>query len=1236
MERCFKAMKLSKVRFPGKTFIVLMAVAAVFGALVLSARVLINTDYCRAWVSRKVEAAVGARGGFRAVSLSLLPWPSLTLHRPWLAMPGTAYGQAEALQVQPAIWPILTGRLRLERIVLKSPVVRLDVRPAAGKTAGVTLNLPDLAERFRPGLRKMAEDFAGTRVQVSDGRLVFSCPGRDRLSLEKIGLNAGVTAGGTIEVGIEAACGLARSIRLQMALNPETLESSVRGRLRSCDLQAVAGLITMDGGMLPRGRADLDLEAESSGARLSARVTLTVADLVVGGGFTGHNLKAVAEVDRDPDRIRIRLPKLQLARPALDMTAALDWRLGKGICPEPELSVHARHLDVSALKVALAAAGSDGFRNALFAIVRQGQVSGLDLSSRAATWKDLFTLDNIRLTAALASGSLSVPVLEWDLEQVSGNVTLEKGILAGRNLAATKGATGVSGGTLRLGLDGRKVFYLDCDFRADLAHVPDLVRKFAAGPVVSAELRRIGSLSGTAGGHLTLEQKEGAWQMEVRADQVALEADYDRLPGKIEIRRGRAVFTGRRLELDRMEGNIGQSSFSGLCGRLDWSGPPAIDLRQATFRLNVGQLYAWAEPLLGRLAEGYRLRALAGWADITDFSLKGPLTEPSRWRLKAGMSLYHLVVDSGALPACLEIDRADLSLDSGSLAFSNLSMTMGGTVLGGSGAVKGLFTSGPRLELTLKGQTGRAFRHWLLKTFNLPSRIRAGRSMVIDQLRLSAGKGFFEIETEAASASGVRLSLAMSLSRSGLDIRRLLLRDDTTRALIALRHPAGSGHWQIDFSGRLTAATLDKLWELPEGARGEISGKAHIFLDQSAPGASSLNGSLEMKQVAIPAGPFEGVGIDRALVTGKGDRICVSRARIQLYGDRLGIDGRMEMNRDSVYLDLKVRAAVLHADRIQEAFASPGSKDGKGGSKSRIPPYLKGIVAFELGRVEYGRHTWEPFNAMAILDGATVSARLVDVKVCGISVAGSIKLVSGGVALNLRPSLAKSRLKYPLGCLAGADTSERIEGSLEVSGHLVTSGSSRQQLLDNLRGRLAVNMRDGRVFNMGGAGLFTNIISYLKINRLVTGDLPDLRSRDLPFESISARMVFKGSRIVLEDAQVKARVINIVCEGEMDMASRTMNLTMLVSPLTSIDWIISHTPILGKILKGTLVAIPVSVRGPLGDPAVVPLSPRAVGSRILGILGRALKAPFELIQPLFPKTAPAPGENTPEEDGAGP
>ena len=98
--------------------------------------------------------------------------------------------------------------------------------------------------------------------------------------------------------------------------------------------------------------------------------------------------------------------------------------------------------------------------------------------------------------------------------------------------------------------------------------------------------------------------------------------------------------------------------------------------------------------------------------------------------------------------------------------------------------------------------------------------------------------------------------------------------------------------------------------------------------------------------------------------------------------------------------------------------------------------------------------------------------------------------------------------------------------------------------------------------------------------------------------------------------------MGLACEGDVDMAKGQMDLVILVAPFRTVDRIVRNIPIVGGIMGGKLISIPFRAKGGLGNPAVIPLSPTAVGSGVLGIMERTLKLPINLMQPLFDKFEP--------------
>jgi len=74
-----------------------------------------------------------------------------------------------------------------------------------------------------------------------------------------------------------------------------------------------------------------------------------------------------------------------------------------------------------------------------------------------------------------------------------------------------------------------------------------------------------------------------------------------------------------------------------------------------------------------------------------------------------------------------------------------------------------------------------------------------------------------------------------------------------------------------------------------------------------------------------------------------------------------------------------------------------------------------------------------------------------------------------------------------------------------------------------------------------------------------------------------------------------------------------------VAPFETIDYVIGRIPLVRGLFSKPIVSIPVSVSGDWDDPRARVLSPSAVGSELVGVMGNTLKLPFRLIEPFLPE-----------------
>ena len=149
--------------------------------------------------------------------------------------------------------------------------------------------------------------------------------------------------------------------------------------------------------------------------------------------------------------------------------------------------------------------------------------------------------------------------------------------------------------------------------------------------------------------------------------------------------------------------------------------------------------------------------------------------------------------------------------------------------------------------------------------------------------------------------------------------------------------------------------------------------------------------------------------------------------------------------------------------------------------------------------------------------------------------------------------------------------------------------------------------------------MLAKIFSVLSVLEIFRGRLPELGGNGFPYHTMVIKGHLHQGKFLLEKAYIGGSSLDLIAEGEIDLAARKLDLVVLVAPFSTINWIIRHIPLVGKIMGGTLISVPTKVSGDLDNPDVTFLAPSAVGTRLLDLLENILKLPVEIISPILPK-----------------
>ena len=262
--------------------------------------------------------------------------------------------------------------------------------------------------------------------------------------------------------------------------------------------------------------------------------------------------------------------------------------------------------------------------------------------------------------------------------------------------------------------------------------------------------------------------------------------------------------------------------------------------------------------------------------------------------------------------------------------------------------------------------------------------------------------------------------------------------------------------------------------------------------------------------------------------------------------------------------------------------------------------------------MSHGSLTWRPVRAEADIREDRLRFALSEANLCGVSTLGTLTLDSAGPAIELAVSATGEDVEATMTCLSGKKVS--LTGTYGMSVRVAGKGTG-DALVRSLRGPAELTLKDGRINKMT---VLSRIFSYLNVTELLRGKVPDLGKTGFPYRTLAIRGEMNDGKFLLGEATMDAPSMGIAATGEVDFLRREEDLKVLVSPFGTVDAVVRNIPVVGYILGGTLVSIPVAVRGDIDDPKVTPLEPAAVGKGLLGIVERTFKAPARVISPILP------------------
>ncbi|WP_321392629.1 AsmA-like C-terminal domain-containing protein [uncultured Desulfuromusa sp.] len=143
------------------------------------------------------------------------------------------------------------------------------------------------------------------------------------------------------------------------------------------------------------------------------------------------------------------------------------------------------------------------------------------------------------------------------------------------------------------------------------------------------------------------------------------------------------------------------------------------------------------------------------------------------------------------------------------------------------------------------------------------------------------------------------------------------------------------------------------------------------------------------------------------------------------------------------------------------------------------------------------------------------------------------------------------------------------------------------------------------------------VFSLLNISQIFAGRLPDMDKEGMPFSLLEGSFQIGAGLIQSEDLKVTSESMNLSAVGTHTLSDDSLNVTLGIMPLRTVDKIITSIPIAGWVLAGTdkaLVTAYFKITGTSEEPIVTAIPIDSVSTTVFGIFKRTFGLPGKLIK----------------------
>ena len=824
-----------------------------------------------------------------------------------------------------------------------------------------------------PDFRTWINKTDGLKIEIENGLLDLSTRGpifKNRASFQFSNINISAEqSNGNLTVKLACASNFIEHMNLKGQL--ELASFKTKGDLTLSGLKTGQllnnpqrhGAVGLEDGVV-----NLQMNFEGMGLEsLKAQMNLSAPSVALSRDQRRITLKGMqiqGDIQFEKGALGASLSRMTLDYPQLNLSGEFKMEEDS---PRVSIQLEGKDVDVPSVRsCAMTLADDISPVKDIFAVIQDGYVPSISVDAQGKTLADLGNLNRYTIKGQMRRGKISLKKPNLDLTDVEGNALISNGILRGQRLLAKLGKINGKEGILTVALKGDAApFYLNIQVDADLAEAHAVLKRIVTKGVFAEGLNHVRSIEGQATAELKLAESESGLLVDVDCSSCRLKAVYQSLPFPVIIDKGKIHYRQNHLRFRDLEGSYGRTSILEASGLFDWQADIQMDITSAKGTICLEEVYSHFATMKRQPEWFKKLDGIKGQIFHRTLHVKGPLEKPSAWQYETDFDMRNVSLEAPFMPGTLAVSQAQVSANTEGTRFNNAIIHILDAELNMSGKLGGRPTDLKKFETTLSGTLGSQGMQYLYETFEMPEDFLLQTPMTID-----SGRALWEKETgvsfdgKLVFPEGVAVSLDVSYGPGKLNIRKLVVEDDTTRATLGLL--AHEELVDMDFSGKLQKSTLDGLFAKNQVLDGWIEGdiSARILPQQSF--STSAEGFLTGKGI-----PIYGLALPATIedfsLRAEGQLLRVDSARMALYENRLVINGTADLSTENTRFDVDIVTDNVDLDKILAFLKESDLKepDGAAANKDDKDPWLfphPRHGTFNVGQSENRRIHLAPFS----------------------------------------------------------------------------------------------------------------------------------------------------------------------------------------------------------------------------------------------------------------------------------